>query len=207
MDFLFFYPKFLFTQNILRYPNFFLVLYLLLLTVSKMELSLAILFLVAWPIHPFIITFFQIMRNDKLDEEHSVHEIRVKRMIMLYFKNLKSHLFSFSINHLVLFILVVDTIFLGFPAKLIFLLLLFIALALTLISHYLLAKEKISVTEVFKKSIELLYSSFFKNLSYLFFFLVILLSILWYAGPLISLLVFFLFLKLVVNYFDKTFVV
>lgn len=184
--------------------NFLLLGYLLLLTLStKVELSLVILFLVSWPIHPFIITFFEMINRDEADVDNMFHEMKVNIFLKQFYFNIKTYVAWLIIDHLILFVLVVDALYLSLPIKAVFLILLFIALSITLIGHYLLSVKQLSLKQVFKQSIEVLYTNFFKNLSYLFCYLVLLLAILWYVGPLLSLFVFFIFLTLVKQYFDK----
>lgn len=184
--------------------NFLLLGYLLLLTLStKVELSLVILFLVSWPIHPFIITFFEMINRDEADVDNMFHEMKVNIFLKQFYFNIKTYVAWLIIDHLILFVLVVDALYLSLPTKAVFLILLFIALSITLIGHYLLSVKQLSLKQVFKQSIEVLYTNFFKNLSYLFCYLVLLLAILWYVGPLLSLFVFFVFLTLVKQYFDK----
>lgn len=186
--------------------NILLIAYMIVLSMaSGYQISLSLLFLVTWPIGPYVVTFFQMMSLREPKEHHTPSQVTLGLFLKNYFSNLTSNIAWFLVMHLAIFILLVDLVFLPNPIRLVFLFLLFMALSIAMLASYLLSKKKLRLKETFQLTIALLYSKLFKTLSYMFFYLFLLTVAWWYSGIFLSLFVFFLFLTLVYMYFEKNF--
>lgn len=184
--------------------NIFLVAYMIILSLaSDSQISLFLLFLVTLPIGSYVITFFQIMKLKEPNDNHESTDITIGMFLKKYIKNLKSNIMWLLVMHIVLFILVVDIVFLPNPIRLVFLFMIFMVLSIVMIANYLLAKETLPFKQTFKLAIDALYSHLFKTLSQMFFYFVLLGIALWYSGTMLSLFVFFVFLTFIYKYFDK----
>lgn len=184
--------------------NLFLVAYLFFLSMTPTsQLSLVILFIVTWPITPYILTFFQIMRKRELKEHNEFETITVALFLKKFIKNLKNNFLWLVITHLALFVLAVDVLILPKLLKLIFSLMLFVASSLCLLGNYILSQEQRSVKETIKMAIEIFYSKFIRHFSHLFCYVSLFILVLLYSGFLLSLVGYFIFLTVIFNYFTK----
>ncbi|MDG4869991.1 hypothetical protein P8631_18545, partial [Guyparkeria sp. 1SP6A2] len=85
-------------------------------------------------------------------------DITIRMFLKKYIKNLTSNIVWLVAMHVVLFILVVDIVFLPNPIRLVFLFMLFMVLSIVMIGNYLLSRKTLSFKQTFKMAIDALYS-------------------------------------------------